>query len=192
VRRKDVAVNNEWTNYSDTVEADWSDSTLFLTKPLLVTASLQVNGLVMIDSDEQYFRQHIARKHRGGFAAYSQYIYGISFAERPGDHQPTGSINASGTITATDLNTSSDKRIKKNIKPIKNALDMLDQINGVSFDWKKDSKKSYGVIAQELQKVFPELVGGTEDSLAVSYIPLIAILIEAVKDQQKQIDKLKR
>ena len=103
----------------------------------------------------------------------------------------TGSITASGTITATDLNTSSDKRVKKNIKPIKNALDMLDQIKGVSFDWKKDSKKSYGVIAQELQKVFPELVGGTEDSLAVSYIPLIAILIEAVKEQQKQIDELK-
>ena len=59
---------------------------------------------------------------------------------------------------------------------------MLNQIKGVSFDWKKDGKKSYGVIAQELQKVFPELIGGTEESLAVSYIPLIAILIEAVKE----------
>ena len=127
-----------------------------------------------------------------GSISVATHIHTGSMSVGTGATGATGSINASGTITATDLNTSSDKRVKKNIKPIKNALDMLEQIKGVSFDWKKDGKKSYGVIAQELEKVFPELVGGTEDSLAVSYIPLIAILIEAVKEQQKQIDKLKR
>jgi hypothetical protein len=95
VRQKGVANNNEWTNYSDTLEANWSSDASFLTKPLLSKASLQVNGITLIDADEQYFRQHIARKHPGGYSAYSHYIYGYSFAERPGEHQPTGSINAS-------------------------------------------------------------------------------------------------
>ena len=67
----------------------------FLTKPLLVSAKLQVNGITLIESDEQYFRHHIASKHKGGFVAYSNYVYGISFAETPGIHQPTGSVNAS-------------------------------------------------------------------------------------------------
>ena len=105
---------------------------------------------------------------------------------------PSGSykLEVSGTVSATDLNTTSDKRVKKNIKKIKNALDIINSIDGVSFKWKETGKQSYGVIAQDLQEVLPELVGGTEDSLSVSYLPLIAFLIEAIKDQQKQIDKL--
>jgi hypothetical protein len=95
VRQKGVLDNNEWTNYSDTLERNWSSDSTFLTRPLLSKASLQVNGITLVDADEQYFRQHIAKKHVGGYSAYSQYIYGYSFAERPGDHQPTGSINAS-------------------------------------------------------------------------------------------------
>jgi hypothetical protein len=95
VRRKDVSINNDWTNYSNTLESAWSTDRTFLTQPLLVSAALQVNGITMVDSDEQFFRQHIARKHVGGYAAYSEYIYGYTFAERPGVHDPTGSINAS-------------------------------------------------------------------------------------------------
>lgn len=95
VRRKGVRDNNEWTNYTDKLEREWLDSDTFLTRPLLVGAKLQVNGIVLIESDEQYFRQHIASKHKGGFVAYSNYVYGISFAETPGIHQPTGSVNAS-------------------------------------------------------------------------------------------------
>jgi hypothetical protein len=62
---------------------------------MLKYARLQVNGIPLIEADEQYFRRHIAQKHRGGLESYRNYMYGISFAERPGDHQPTGSINAS-------------------------------------------------------------------------------------------------
>ena len=105
VRRKGVSANNEWTNFSDQVEADWpvkltdpiGIEPTFLTRPLLVTARLQVNGSTIVEAEEQYFRQHIAAKHKGGYAAFSNYIYGWSFAESPGQHQPTGSINASRT-----------------------------------------------------------------------------------------------
>lgn len=96
VRRKGVTANNEWTNYSDTLEADWKPTQAsFLTKPMVQNAKIQVNGITLVEAEEQYFRQHIAAKHRGGYAAFSNYVYGYSFAERPGQFQPTGSINAS-------------------------------------------------------------------------------------------------
>lgn len=97
IRRKATHTNNEWTNFTSRVEAEWpiNPAEVFFTQPMLQNARLQVNGLTMIDADEQYFRQHIASKHKGGYTAYSNYVYGLSFAEQPGAHQPTGSINAS-------------------------------------------------------------------------------------------------
>jgi hypothetical protein len=97
VRRKNVRVNNEWTNYTNRLESEWpiNPTEQFITAPILQNAKLQVNGIPLIEADEQYFRRHIAYKHKGGFASYANYMYGLSFAERPGDHQPSGSINAS-------------------------------------------------------------------------------------------------
>lgn len=98
---------------------------------------------------------------------------------------------STGTLSVVDLNTTSDKNYKDNIVPINSAIDIINKMNGVSFTWKDSGNKSYGVIAQELLEVLPELVKQEEKGLTVSYLPLIAILIEAVKDQQKQIDELK-
>jgi hypothetical protein len=56
---------------------------------------LQANGVTLCDADEQYYRHHIAGVHRGGISAYNQFIYGYSFAKTPGEHQPSGSLNAS-------------------------------------------------------------------------------------------------
>jgi hypothetical protein len=97
IRRKGVSTNNEWLNWTDKLETEWPVGTnpKFRTRPLLVNAKIQVNGITLIEAEEQYFRQQIASKHRGGQAAFSNYIYGLSFAETPGIHQPTGSINAS-------------------------------------------------------------------------------------------------
>jgi hypothetical protein len=97
VRRKSVRTNNEWTNYTNRLESEWPINPVeqFITGPMLRNAKLQINGLTYVEADEQYFRRHIAYKHRGGYQSYASYMYGISFAERPGEHQPTGSINAS-------------------------------------------------------------------------------------------------
>ena len=98
---------------------------------------------------------------------------------------------SSGTLTAVDVNTSSDRNFKKNVKNIKSALSKINSIQGVSFNWKETGQRSYGVIAQDLIQVLPELVHSAERGLTVSYLPLIAILIEAIKEQQQQIDQLK-
>lgn len=92
VRRKGTSINNEWTNYSSLVESEWGTRA---PTPLLQNAILQVNGVVVCDAEEQFYREHAAHAHRGGFAAYSRFIYGYSFAKTPGEHQPSGSLNAS-------------------------------------------------------------------------------------------------
>ena len=96
-----------------------------------------------------------------------------------------------GVISATDFNSTSDRKFKENIESINNPLDILNNIQGVSFNWKANQKESFGVIAQDLQQVLPQLVSENEVGLTVSYIPLIGILIEAIKQQQVQIDELK-
>jgi hypothetical protein len=91
----------------------------------------------------------------------------------------------------------SDKRLKDNIKPIEDPIGKIKQIGGYSFDW-NDKQNTYegtdfGVIAQEIEKVLPSLVQTREDGFkGVKYDKIVSLLIEAVKDQQKQIDELKK
>ena len=79
--------------------------------------------------------------------------------------------------------------MKNNIRPIQNALEKIGNLNGVSFEWKKDGKKSIGLIAQDVEKVLPELVSTDSNTglKSLSYGNLVAVLIEATKEQQKQI-----
>ena len=100
-----------------------------------------------------------------------------------------GDFHADGDVIAYSTTIASDERLKENVKVIDNALDKIDQLRGVTFDWiDRGDKRSGGVIAQELEKVMPELVKEvenlkTEDSFkAVDYNGLIGLLIEAVKE----------
>jgi hypothetical protein len=101
-----------------------------------------------------------------------------------------GDIKITGIITANDFNSQSDRKLKTNIKTIENPIEKVLQISGVSFDWKETGRSTMGVIAQEVELVLPELVSDT-DPKTVNYNGLIGLLIECVKDQQKQIDELK-
>jgi hypothetical protein len=99
-----------------------------------------------------------------------------------------------GGVFASAYFYTSDKSLKENIKPLTGSLDKITALEGVSFNWKESGKKSLGLIAQDVEKVFPELVStNASTSLkSVEYGNLVAPLIEAVKEQQKQIDELKR
>jgi hypothetical protein len=100
----------------------------------------------------------------------------------------SGSIRATGTITAN-----SDITLKKNLLKIENALEKVEQINGYTYEFKEDdSKRHAGVIAQEIQTVLPEIVNkGNDGILGVEYGNISALLIEAIKEQQTQINELK-
>ena len=99
---------------------------------------------------------------------------------------------------------SSDKRLKKNVIPIGNAIEKVNQIRGVEFDWipKETSDgepvhlnegRDVGVIAQEIEKVLPEVVTTRNNGYkAVKYEKIVPLLIESIKEQQEQIDELRK
>ena len=103
-------------------------------------------------------------------------------------------INAGGDVIAY---ASSDERLKDNIKPIENPLEVISQISGNTFDWNSEKQniyngKDYGVIAQEIQKVMPELVDTRDNGyLAVKYDKIVPLLIESIKELKKEIEELK-
>jgi hypothetical protein len=101
-----------------------------------------------------------------------------------------GGAVVTGVITATDFNATSDTAVKENIQPIENPLASIVRIDGVTFQWKESKKDSAGVTAQNLEQVLPNLVNNGELK-SVNYNGLVGYLIEAVKDQQRQIDELR-
>jgi hypothetical protein len=101
---------------------------------------------------------------------------------------------STGVLTSTDYNSLSDITLKENISPIVDSIALLKQINPVSFNWKDTGRKSYGVIAQELEKILPELVSTSNDTAlkSVAYTQLIAFLIDAINQQQIELNTIKQ
>ena len=103
---------------------------------------------------------------------------------------PQYDLHVTGTAAATNFDSLSDRKVKTNIQIIQNPIDKIKKIDGVSFNWKSDNKPSLGVIADNVQSVLPEIVSNN-DPKSVNYNGLIGLLIEVVKDQQKQIEELR-
>jgi hypothetical protein len=98
-----------------------------------------------------------------------------------GTTNPTSALQVAGTVSAQDFNTTSDQSLKINIATIEDALEKIELIRGVEFNWSKSPHApSMGVIAQEVESVFPELVADTNPK-QVNYNGLIGVLIESVK-----------
>ena len=98
---------------------------------------------------------------------------------------------STGRLSATFLDALSDENLKKDISTVDGAVDKVKQLRGVAYTWEESEEKSIGVIAQELREVLPELVSESENGLSVNYNGIIGVLIEAIKEQQRQIDELK-
>jgi hypothetical protein len=105
---------------------------------------------------------------------------------------PSGGLILGGTLTASgDVIAYSDRRVKKNIVTIENALEKVIALRGVEFDRIEDDAHSVGLIAQEVQEVIPSVVRESPDgTLGVAYGNLVGVLVEAIKEQQKQIEVL--
>ena len=110
----------------------------------------------------------------------------------------TSDFRVTGNVTAY----ASDKRLKTNIKTIENPIEKIKKIRGVEFDWLENIenfnpkyKHETGVIAQEIEEVIPDAVSPApfnEEYKTVEKDKIVALLIEAIKEQQKQIDELKQ
>jgi len=112
------------------------------------------------------------------------------------NNMTNGTFTASGDVVA--YGSPSDVRLKENIKPIESALDKVSRLQGVTFDWKQSDsilniKEDVGFIAQDVQKVVPELVRENEDGmLSMRHQGIAPILLEAIKELKAEIEELKK
>jgi len=98
---------------------------------------------------------------------------------------------SSGQLNATDFNSLSDIRFKDNVETLENSSQTLDQLRGVSFDWKETGAKSFGLIAQEVEEILPEIVTTNDNGVkSIRYLGLIAYLIESNKELQERVAQL--
>ena len=108
-------------------------------------------------------------------------------------------------ISSWNVNWFYDIRLKTNINIIETPLETISKLKGVTFEWKdqvtqKDTIKEnkslfgtkHGFIAKEVEKILPGLVNSTREYKSLSYVEVVPILVEAIKEQQKQIDELKK
>lgn len=133
---------------------------------------------------------------------YNGSTYTTPFVIKPGGNigigtrTPSEKLHVAGNILATGTITPSDIHLKKNFRTIENALEKMTTLSSVTYDWKDQNKfgdkRQMGVIAQEVEKVFPEAVTKTNEGfLAVSYPSLISPLISAVKELYEDFINLK-
>ena len=103
-------------------------------------------------------------------------------------------FNAStGTLTSTIVTASSDERLKENIRPIADALSTVLQLSGVLFNRIGQTDDEIGYIAQQVEKIVPQVIHTDADGMkSLAYGNLVALLGEAIKEQQVQIEELKR
>lgn len=103
----------------------------------------------------------------------------------------SGSVTFNGSVTAPAYYYTSSLRFKENVAPISDALAVTRQLQGVRFTWKDSGRPSLGLIAEEVAQVLPEVVERNAENgqmEGVNYSVLVAVLIEAVKQQQQQLD----
>jgi len=107
----------------------------------------------------------------------------------------SGALNVGGDVVAY---ASSDERLKNNIELISNPIEKVQSLKGVTWDWNENADElqqslpNVGVIAQDVEKILPQLVTDRDNGFkGVDYAKLTGLLIEAIKEQQKQIDELK-
>jgi len=121
---------------------------------------------------------------------YNVYFGGLSNrANSP--NNPTYKIST-GELKATLVTATSDVTLKSDISTIKDALDKIKKLRGVQYKRKFNNREEIGLIAQECESIIPSLVTGEDGNKSVAYGNITALLIEAIKEQQAEIENLKR
>ena len=109
----------------------------------------------------------------------------------------SGNITTSGvtitstTVSATSFTATSDLAKKENLEAVDDALSKVQTLTGYTYDMKEDGSRKAGLIAQDVEKVLPEAVDGEEGEKTLDYSATIALLVNALKEQQQQIEELK-
>ncbi len=184
----DGSVNNTEFGYISTLSSNAQTQLTNLSTTKL-NAAIPVNSWVTSSEGDQ--RIYYANSAETYFKADGSHIF------RNGGNSTTATIDSSGNFTATsNVAAYSDLALKEDIYQIENALDKVKKLRGVHFTKKADKSKEIGVVANEVEKVVPELVDKHEDEKlgtikTMKYANTVGLLIEAVKDLSKQVEELK-
>ena len=104
-----------------------------------------------------------------------------------------GNLTVTGTVSATHFDNVSDINLKDNVEPLHDVEYIVSNLSPVSFNWRKDGSKSFGLIAQEVEAVLPEIVHILEDGTkTVSYMQIIPFLLSTIKKQQEDINNINK
>ena len=179
-------------NYTGGSTIDFADSLVFRNTSFnnilylnANTKNVLINNIIATGTANQFLQV-------SGGAAF----YGTGSNVGIGTTAPTSTLHVqgnayiTGVTTSTDFDSLSDFNLKTNIHQIEDSLSKVIQIRGVTFNWKDTNRGSAGVIAQEVEKVLPELVSG-EETKTVNYNGVIGALVEAVKELKAENDVLK-
>jgi hypothetical protein len=168
------------------------------------TYPLDIAGIVLdsAGSNQSHIRFHNngtpkvqIRYNEGGNAVDKLGVYSFVLGSNIAEfNNGTGDFVVKGDVTA--YGSPSDKRLKENIKPIESALDKASKLQGVTFDWKEKGitnlKEDIGFIAQDVQKIIPELVRENQNGmLSMRHQGIAPILLEAIKELKAEIEGLK-
>ncbi len=143
-------------------------------------------------SEVQYIGQDTNDYYYVNTTSHDWYLDGVLDMRLEND----GDLHADGDVIAYSTTTASDRKLKDNITTVEDALDKVKQLNGVEFTWKKDGKKSAGVIAQDVEKVLPQAVkivkdlNSNDEYKTVKYDALISILVESIKELSARVEEL--
>lgn len=133
-----------------------------------------------------------------GNKIFGKYIYSDTLKLGFGQTNPTATLDINGVLYATSYSNSSDIRLKKNVEELEGAMAMVKELKPVSFHWKKSTgnpadKTNYGFIAQDIEKIDPNLVRTDEEGYkSVVYQEIIPILLQAAKELNEKLDELSR
>jgi hypothetical protein len=153
---------------------------------------IEMSGQIDMNNNDIYGCDQLF--HHGDTNTYMQFHAADQWRVVVGGSERLEVKNSSPHVLVSgDLNSTSDERLKKNIKPIDNALADICQLEGVTFDWRDTGTQGQGFIAQQVEPIIPDVVNTDEDTgmKSINYVGLIGHLVEAIKTQQTQIDDLK-
>ncbi len=163
--------------------------------------SLDVNGVSIQNLMCSSASNNYVTKFTSPVSICNSIIYDDGTNVGIGTNTPNYKLHVNGKIKTDDINETSDIRLKRDIVTIDNSLSKVKQLRGVYFNWRCDefkdrnfdTSRQMGVIAQEIERIFPMLVDTDADGFkSVEYSKLVAALIEAIKEQQEQISALEK
>ena len=169
--------------------------------PTKLSPNARLTGQQAPNSPFRFGSGNYARFHTNNSNTYFDMNCGVVYWRQGSNtrfqnNMTNGTFTASGDVVA--YGSPSDVRLKENIKPIESALDKVSRLQGVTFDWKQSDsilniKEDVGFIAQDVQKVVPELVRENEDGmLSMRHQGIAPILLEAIKELKAEIEELKK